>query len=81
MSKKKRYYHNLLGFNYRMTAMQAAIGIVQLKKLKNILERKKLIKNRYVSNIKAKTYEIFPKIKNIVSSTIKIINSVEVVNS
>ena len=67
MSKKKRYYHNLLGFNYRMTAMQAAIGIVQLKKLKNILERKKLIKNRYVSNLKAKTYEIFPKIKNMSS--------------
>mgnify|MGYP001166669708 CR=1 FL=1 len=64
MSKEKRYYHNFLGFNYRMTAMQAAIGIVQLKKLKNILKRKKIIKNHYVSFLKAKNFEIFPKLKN-----------------
>ena len=40
MTKEKRYYHQLLGFNYRMTAMQAAIGIIQLKKLKEILKKK-----------------------------------------
>ena len=40
MTKEKRYHHQLLGFNYRMTAMQAAIGIVQLKKLRNILKKK-----------------------------------------
>jgi perosamine synthetase len=67
MSNKKRYFHKFLGFNYRMTSMQAAIGIVQLKKLKKILERKKLIKNHYVSYLKAKTFEIFPKVKNMSS--------------
>ena len=64
MTKEKRYYHQLLGFNYRMTAMQAAIGIVQLKKLKEILKKKKLIKDNYILFLKAKTFEIFPKIKN-----------------
>ena len=64
MTKKKRYYHQLLGFNYRMTSMQAAIGIVQLKKLKDILKKKQMIKNQYVSYLKAKTFEIFPKLKN-----------------
>ncbi len=67
MTKEKRYHHQLLGFNYRMTAMQAAIGIVQLKKLRNILKKKKLIKDNYISYLKAKTFEIFPKIKNVSS--------------
>jgi len=30
---KKRYYHEVLGFNLRMTDIEAAIGIEQLKKL------------------------------------------------
>jgi perosamine synthetase len=29
----KRYYHDLLGFNFRMTDIEAAIGLVQLEKL------------------------------------------------
>jgi len=30
---RRRYYHDELGFNFRMTDIQAAIGIEQLKKL------------------------------------------------
>lgn len=30
---KKRYYHDYLGYNFRMTEMEAAMGIEQLKKL------------------------------------------------
>ena len=67
MTKEKRYYHQTLGFNYRMTAMQAAIGVVQLNKLNDILKKKKLIKNNYIEYLKAKTYEIFPKTKNVSS--------------
>lgn len=38
---EKRYYHDMLGFNFRMTNMQAAIGIHQLKKL-NGVNRKRI---------------------------------------
>jgi dTDP-4-amino-4,6-dideoxygalactose transaminase len=31
--QKERYHHTILGFNFRMTEIQAAIGIEQLKKL------------------------------------------------
>ena len=64
MSQKKRYYHKFLGFNYRMTSMQAAIGLAQLKKLNKILDKKKKKKNYYLSFLKAKNYEIFPKVEN-----------------
>ncbi len=34
------YHHDVLGYNWRMTEMQAAMGIVQLSKLDGILARK-----------------------------------------
>ncbi len=45
--QKGRYNHVVLGFNYRMTEMQAALGIIQLKRLPWILERKKEIAEFY----------------------------------
>jgi perosamine synthetase len=35
-----QYYHVMLGYNYRMTEMQGAIGIEQLKKLDSIILKK-----------------------------------------
>lgn len=37
---KKRYHHEMLGFNFRMTNIQAAIGIHQLKKLDEFNKRR-----------------------------------------
>lgn len=41
--QSSKYFHTILGYNYRMTDMQAAIGIVQLKKLDEF--NKKRIQN------------------------------------
>ena len=38
MATEKKYYHNDLGYNYRMTNMQAAIGLAQVEQLDTILE-------------------------------------------
>lgn len=35
-----RYWHDAVGFNYRMTSMQAALGLSQLRKLDEIVARK-----------------------------------------
>ena len=37
MSREKRYVHDVIGFNYRMTNMQAAIGIAQMEQFDSIL--------------------------------------------
>lgn len=42
-----RYHHVVLGYNYRMTEFQAAIGIAQLKKLDKSLTEKDSIAKRY----------------------------------
>jgi perosamine synthetase len=35
-----RYYHDMLGYNFRMTDLQAAIGLAQLNKLASFSERR-----------------------------------------
>ncbi len=37
MNNKKKYHHVVLGYNFRMTNMQAAIGLAQMEKLDQIL--------------------------------------------
>jgi perosamine synthetase len=47
MDPERRYWHVELGFNYRMTNIAAAIGLGQVERLDNILQRKRAIAARY----------------------------------
>ena len=38
---KRRYYHEMLGYNFRMTDLHAAIGLVQLKRLPEFNEKRR----------------------------------------
>jgi perosamine synthetase len=58
MSKEKRYWHPEIGYNYRMTNIQAAIGLAQLENIEKIIERKRKnaeIYNSLLKNIKGIT--------------------------
>jgi len=52
MSRERRYWHEVIGFNYRMTNLQAAIGLAQLGKIDGFIEKKRLIFERYNSLFK-----------------------------
>jgi len=52
MDDKKRYFHSYLGSNFRMTNIQAAIGLAQLEKFKTILSKKKKLIDLYVATLK-----------------------------
>lgn len=47
MSKQKRYWHDFVGFNYRMTNIQAAIGCAQLERLDEFVNAKRRMAKIY----------------------------------
>jgi perosamine synthetase len=46
-SSTRRYWHETLGFNYRMTNVAAAIGVAQFERFEDIKMRKQTIAQRY----------------------------------
>ena len=49
---KNRFDHDDIGWNYRMTNLQAAMGCGQLNNIKKILKRKREIGKKYISILK-----------------------------
>ena len=52
MSNDKRYWHSEIGFNYRLTNMQAALGVSQLSRINEILRKKRNIYKYYMRELK-----------------------------
>ncbi len=47
MDKNKKYWHTEVGFNYRLTNMQAAVGLAQLENIEDILAKRHWIQSLY----------------------------------
>lgn len=50
-SFSKRYWHEVVGYNYRMTNLQAAVGVAQLKKIDFLIDKKRKIFDWYRENL------------------------------
>lgn len=55
MSPQRRYWHVELGYNYRMTNLQAAIGVAQMERFSDIVGSKRKIAALYAQALSAKT--------------------------
>ncbi|WP_416305794.1 DegT/DnrJ/EryC1/StrS family aminotransferase [Neptunicella sp. SCSIO 80796] len=51
MDKEKRYWHLLPGYNYRLTNMQAAVGLAQLEQVDEFLVKRQQINHFYRSQL------------------------------
>jgi perosamine synthetase len=47
MDPHRRYWHGEIGFNYRLTNLQAALGVAQLERLDEFLDRKRALAAAY----------------------------------
>jgi perosamine synthetase len=52
MAPQKRYWHTQIGFNYRMTNLQAALGVAQLERIDSLLAKKREIFSWYKEYLK-----------------------------
>jgi perosamine synthetase len=48
-SNSRRFLHDEVGFNYRMTNVQAGIGLAQLNKIEHLVERRRRNADQYAS--------------------------------
>lgn len=51
-AKYREYWNDILGFNYRMTNIQAAIGLAQLEQVETFIQKKRQIANWYMEELK-----------------------------
>lgn len=51
MLRKRHYWHELPGHNFRLTNMQAALGCAQLERLPTIIEQRRRVAARYRSRL------------------------------
>ncbi|CAN1534526.1 WecE Predicted pyridoxal phosphate-dependent enzyme apparently involved in regulation of cell wall biogenesis [Methylophilaceae bacterium] len=52
MSPERRYWHNEVGYNYRLTNIQSAIGLAQMEKIDFFVGRKRWIAEQYNKRLK-----------------------------
>jgi perosamine synthetase len=55
-----RFLHEHMGFNYRMTNMQAAVGVGQMSKINRFVERKREIARQYSDRLKSVVGIVLP---------------------
>ncbi len=48
----RRFYHKELGFNFRMTNMQAAVGLAQLERIDQIVAKKRWMGEEYTKRLR-----------------------------
>ncbi len=69
MSKNKRYWHDIIGYNYRLTNLQAAIGVAQFEQLGDFVNAKIKIAHFYYDCLSKYNYIQIPaQISNTINS-------------
>lgn len=65
LAKNREYWHDTLGFNYRMTNIQAAIGLAQFEQIDKFIDKKRLIADWYKKYLKGLPVEFHNEIGDV----------------
>jgi len=58
LAADREYWHDLIGFNYRMTNISAAIGLAQLERADDLIARKRRLAEAYRSKLAGMPVEV-----------------------
>lgn len=58
LAAHREYWHDVVGYNYRMTNIQAAIGLAQLERADQFIERKRALAARYTEALRGLPVEV-----------------------
>ncbi len=64
MNSHKKYWHDEVGYNFRMTNMQAAVGLAQLEQANFFIKKKIEIQKKFAFKLKSLKEISFPKKNN-----------------
>lgn len=68
LDKDREYWHDVIGYNYRMTNICAALGLAQLERIDDILLKKRQIAELYKELLKDTAYQVHPEVGNVLHS-------------
>jgi perosamine synthetase len=68
LAKYREYWHDIVGYNYRMTNISAAIGLAQLEQISAILTKKRQISELYKQLLQDSIYKVHPEIGDVYHS-------------
>ena len=53
VAHRLEFLHDMVGYNYRMTNINAALGVAQLRNIENFVLRKRLLTDRYAAGVES----------------------------
>jgi len=61
LASHREYWHDVVGYNYRMTNLSAAVGLAQLEQVGDFLRKKRRVANGYKERLAGLPIEIQPE--------------------
>jgi perosamine synthetase len=58
LAEHRQYWHDVVGYNYRMTNVQAAIGLAQLERADEFIARKRILAQKYIAELQGLPVEV-----------------------
>jgi perosamine synthetase len=68
LAKYREYWHDVIGYNYRMTNICAAIGLAQLERIDDILSKKRRIAELYKELLKDTEFKVHQEVGDVFHS-------------
>lgn len=65
LAKYREYWHDTIGFNFRMTNIQAAIGLAQFEQIQKFIDKKRQISDWYKKYLKNLPIEFHNEVGNV----------------